>query len=392
MKTLYIECAMGAAGDMLAAALLELLPDREEFLRKMNSLGIPGVTVGAEKSVKCGVMGIHFSVGVNGAEEDEHLHDHPHGHHHGSMENIRSIVNSLPIPAMVKLDILAVYNLIAQAESQVHGVTVEQIHFHEVGAMDAVADITAVCLLMREIKPEQVIVSPICVGSGTVRCAHGILPVPAPATALLLRGAPIRTGNVSGELCTPTGAALLKYFADNFGDLPVMRVEKIGCGMGKKDFPQANCLRVMLGQTEEPGDTVAELRCNIDDMTGEEIGFAMEQLLTGGALDVFTTPIGMKKSRPAQLLSVLCRPDDREKMVQLLFRYTTTLGIRESVQSRYTLRRRTERLSTPYGPVHRKISEGYGIRREKPEYEDMAAIAREQGLTIEQVRALLSEL
>ena len=389
MKTLYIECAMGAAGDMLAAALLELLPDREEFLKKINGLGIPSVTVSAEKSVKCGVAGTHFSVDVNGEEEDENLHSHPHDHHHGSMAEIRGIVDTMPIPAMVKLDILAVYNLIAEAESRVHGVPVRQIHFHEVGAMDAIADITAVCLLMREIKPEQVIVSPICVGSGTVRCAHGILPVPAPATALLLQGMPIRTGTVQSELCTPTGAALLKYFGDDFGDMPAMRVGKIGYGMGKKNFPQANCLRVMLGDTAEQADTVAQLCCNLDDMTGEEIGFAMEQLLSGGALDVFTTPIGMKKSRPGQLLSVLCRTEDRERMAQLMFRHTTTLGIRESLQTRYTLERRTQTLSTPYGEVRQKLSIGYGVQRQKAEYEDIAAIAREQGLTIEQVRELL---
>ena len=309
MKTLYIECAMGAAGDMLAAALLELLPDRAAFLAKMNGLGIPGVTVSGEKSVKCGVAGTHFSVKVAGIEEDENLHSHHHDHVHGSMEGIEEIVNRLPIPSMVKLDILAVYNLIAEAESRVHGVPVQQIHFHEVGAMDAVADITAVCLLMREIRPDQVIVSPVSVGSGTVRCAHGILPVPAPATALLLEGMPIHAGNVQGELCTPTGAALLKYFADDFGSLPVMRVQKTGYGMGKKDFPQANCLRVMLGETSEQTDAIAELKCNIDDMTGEEIGFAMEQLLSGGALDVFTTPIGMKKNRPGVLLSVLAHGD-----------------------------------------------------------------------------------
>lgn len=384
MKTLYIECAMGAAGDMLAAALLELLPDRAAFLEKMNGLGIPGVTVSAEKGVKCGVAGTHFSVRVAGVEEGHH-----HDHVHGSMESIEEIVNRLPIPSMVKLDVLAVYNLIAEAESRVHGVSVQQIHFHEVGTMDAVADITAVCLLMREIRPDQVIVSPISVGSGTVRCAHGILPVPAPATALLLEGMPIQAGNVQGELCTPTGAALLKYFADDFGSLPVMRVQKTGYGMGKKDFSQANCLRVMLGETSDQTDAIAELKCNIDDMTGEEIGFAMEQLLSGGALDVFTTPIGMKKNRPGVLLSVLCRAGDREKMARLIFRHTTTLGIRESLQNRYTLERRTEILSTPYGAVRQKISSGYGVQRQKAEYEDIAAIAREQGLSIAQVREML---
>ena len=339
MKTLYIDCGMGAAGDMLTAALLELLPDREGFLRRLEGLGIPGVTVSTEKSVKCGITGTHFSVKIRGQEEDGHPHHH---HHHGSMEDIRSIVSGLPIPAMVKLDVMAVYNEIAEAESHVHGVPVHQIHFHEVGAMDAIADITAVCLLMHELDADQVVASPVHVGSGSVRCAHGILPVPAPATAHILRDVPIYGGSIQGELCTPTGAALLKHFVTEFGPLPVMKVNAIGYGMGKKDFPRANCVRVLLGQTEEPADRVAELCCNLDDMTGEQLGFALEQFMEQGALDAFTIPIGMKKSRPGILLTVLCREEDREKFVSLIFRHTTTLGIREKLCERYTLQRRVE--------------------------------------------------
>ena len=244
MRTLYIDCGMGAAGDMLTAALLELLPDGQEFLNQLNGLGIPGVTFSAEPSVKCGIRGTHIRVAVHGAEETEHMHDHHH-HHHGSMAEIRSIVSHLPIPAMVKLDVMAVYEEIAQAESHVHGVPVSQIHFHEVGTMDAIADITAVCMLMHELEPDQVIASAIHVGSGQVRCAHGILPVPAPATAHILKGVPIYGGSIRGELCTPTGAALLKHFVTEFGDMPPMKVSAIGYGMGKKDFERANCIRVM---------------------------------------------------------------------------------------------------------------------------------------------------
>ena len=411
MKTLYLDCGMGAAGDMLTAALLELLPEPKAFLQELNALGIPGVVTTAVRTEKCGICGTQLSVTVNGAEEEsedvplahthacshvhehehehEHEHAHEHPHSHTGMADIRARIAALPVPQRVRDNILAVYGRLAAAESEAHGRPVDQIHFHEVGTMDAVADITAVCLLMREIRPDQVIVSPVSVGSGTVRCAHGILPVPAPATALLLEGMPIQSGNVQGELCTPTGAALLKYFADDFGSLPVMRVQKTGYGMGKKDFPQANCLRVMLGEASDQTDAIAELKCNIDDMTGEEIGFAMEQLLNGGALDVFTTPIGMKKNRPGVLLSVLCRAGDREKMARLIFRHTTTLGIRESLQNRYTLERRTQTLSTPCGAVRQKISSGYGVQRQKAEYEDIAAIAREQGLSIAQVREML---
>lgn len=385
MRTLYLDCSMGAAGDMLAAALLELLPDPDGFIRELNALDIPRVSVARETSVKCGITGTHFRVFVSGIEEDERLHNHPHHHHHSGMARIRNIVNSLPIPTMVKLDILSVYNEIAQAESHVHGVPVEQIHFHEVGSMDAIADITAVCLLMNRLAPDTVVASPVHVGSGTVRCAHGMLPVPAPATAEILRGIPIYGGAIRGELCTPTGAALLKHFVTKFGDMPPMKTHATGYGMGKKDFEQANCVRALLGETVESSKTVLELCCNLDDMTGEAIGFAIEQLLDAGALDAFTIPIGMKKSRPGVLFTVLCQESDKERLVPLIFQHTTTLGIRESRCSRYTLERRIERLDTPYGEIRKKVSTGYGVTRVKYEYEDLANAAKNSGLSLDQI-------
>ena len=202
-------------------------------------------------------------------------------------------MEGLDLSSKVREDILTVYRLIAEAESHIHDRPVTDIHFHEVGTLDAVADVTAVCLLMAELKPEQVIVSPIHVGSGQVRCAHGILPVPAPATAYLLRDVPIYGGAVKGELCTPTGAALLKHFATRFGEMPPMRTERIGYGMGKKEFEAANCVRALLGETADRVDDVVELACNVDDMTAGELGFAMEQLFAAGAREVFTVPIGM---------------------------------------------------------------------------------------------------
>ena len=386
MKTLYIECAMGAAGDMLAAALLELLPDRAAFLAKMNGLGIPGVTVSAEKSVKCGVAGTHFSVKVAGIEEDENLHSHHHDHVHGSMEGIEEIVNRLPIPSMVKLDILAVYNLIAEAESRVHGVSVQQIHFHEVGAMDAVADITAVCLLMREIRPDQVIVSPVSVGSGTVRCAHGILPVPAPATALLLEGMPIQAGTVQGELCTPTGAALLTHFAESFGPMPVMSLEKTGYGVGKKEFPAANCVRAFWGESGAPQQAeIVELCCHIDDMTAEALAFAGEQLLAQGALDISCAPLTMKKGRAGVSFTVLCKPRDEGRIAHAILRETTTNGVRTRRCGKYILTPSVKTVETAYGPIRVKCADGEGIHRKKPEYEDVASAARTAGLPFQKV-------
>ncbi len=422
MKTLYLECNMGAAGDMLAAALLELHPQPEEFVRRMNSLGIPGVEFSAQPAVKCGITGTHVSVTVHGEEEESqdvhlhhhdhdhhqhdhkhahdhdhehhehehHEHDHGHGHHHhAGMGDIRHILSHLDIPQDVREDAEEVYELIALAESHAHGRPVEEIHFHEVGTLDAVADVVAVCWLIHDLAPEQILASPVHVGWGQVRCAHGILPVPAPATAHILRDVPTYGGSVEGELCTPTGAALLKHFAQSFGPSPVMRVEKIGYGMGKKDFEAANCLRAMLGQTQEGRETIAQLCCNLDDMTPEALGFVQERLWEAGALDVTTTPVGMKKNRPGVLLTCMCRLEDRERLVSLLFRHTTTLGIRESQCSRYTLSRSQRSLETPWGPVRIKTSAGWGVTREKPEYEDLAKIARDQDLPLDKVKELL---
>ena len=321
--------------------------------------------------------------GQEEGHEQEHEHHH---HHHTTLADISHILSHLNVSDRVRQDAQAVYAAIADAESRVHGTTVDQIHFHEVGTLDALVDVVGVCVLMEMLQAEQVIASPVHVGSGQVRCAHGILPVPAPATALLLEGIPMYTGTIRGELCTPTGAALLRHFVTKFAGMPVMRVEKIGYGLGTKDFEAANALRVMLGNTEEAGERILSLACNLDDMTGEAVGFAMEALLSAGALDVFTAPIGIKKSRPGVLLTCLCREEDREKFVDLLFRHTTTLGVRIARLERETLRRETETVETPDGPVRLKTAYGHGVRRTKPEYEDLAGIARRTGKGLNEIK------
>ena len=401
MKTLYLECAMGAAGDMLMAALSELSEDRNAFLEKMNSLGLPGVRVEAETAVKCGVTGTHMKVTVDGAEEesedvhdhDHHNHDHGHHHehdhshhHHASPADIDRIIDGLDVSDRVKSDAKDVYALIADAESRVHGHPVSEIHYHEVGTMDAVADVVGVCLLMEEIRADRVVASPIHVGSGHVKCMHGILPVPAPATALILTGVPTYGGQVKGELCTPTGAALLKHFVSEFGDRPVMAAKAVGYGMGKKDFERANCLRAFLGESEGKRERITRLECNLDDMTGEEIGFAMERLFSAGARDVYTRAIGMKKGRPGTELNVICLPDDADALAGLMMKYTTTLGIRRQDMSRYVLDRKIETVSTPWGPVRVKTAEGMGVKKRKAEYDDLAELARRTGLSLEDIR------
>lgn len=411
MRTIYLDCSMGAAGDMLMAALLELLPEKDTFLQKMQSLGLPGLEISAEPSVKCGITGTHMRVLIHGEEEghphehavEEHAHSHAdapeaahahvhvHPHHHTDLDGLTHRIFHLNVSEAVRSNILAVYQSIADAESRVHGVPVEQIHFHEVGSLDALADVTGVCLLMELLAPEQVLASPVHVGSGQVRCAHGILPVPAPATALLLEGIPIYGGSIRGELCTPTGAALLRRFVTRFGPLPPMRVEKTGYGMGTKDFEAANCVRAMLGQTEESAGHILELACNLDDMTPEAVGFAMEQLFAAGALDVYTTPIGMKKNRPGVLLTCMCREDDREAMLRTIFRHTSTLGVRVSVCDRYTLSRRQYAVQTPDGKIRVKESSGWGVLRRKAEFEDLARIARQTGKSIAEVLDTIPE-
>lgn len=391
MRTLYIDCSMGAAGDMLTAALLELVEDKNAFVQKLNSIGLEGIEYRLEKSEKCGITGSHMSVLVHGQEEDETMHDHHHEEHHhhhehNSMDGIRHIVcDHLNISENVKKSVMDIYAIIAQAESEVHGKPVTDIHFHEVGSKDAVADVTAVCLLMEELNVEKVYASPVHVGSGTVKCAHGILPVPAPATANILKGIPVYGGSVSGELCTPTGAALLKYFVSEFREMPLMKIEKIGYGMGKKDFERANCVRVSLGETPSKKDDVLELSFNLDDMTAEKIGFAMERFFEAGALDVYTVPVGMKKQRPGTLMRLLCKEADAEKMVQEIFHHTTTNGIRQARLERYVLNRRMEILETEWGPVRNKIVSGYGTERSKLEYDDVSRIARETGMSIQEV-------
>lgn len=394
MRTLYIDCQMGAAGDMLTAALLELVPDKEAFIEKINEMGIPGVKVSAENAVKCGITGTHVSVKVNGEEEGcedhhhhhDHDHAHDHHHHHASMHDVEHIIEHLKVSENVKKNAISIYKLIAEAESHAHGKPVTDIHFHEVGTMDAIADVTAVCMLLEKINPDRIVVSPIHVGSGQVKCAHGILPVPAPATAFILKDCPTYGGSILGELCTPTGAALLKNFADEFGAMPVMKTKSIGYGMGKKDFEAANCVRVFLGEGEDKKDIIIKLECNIDDMTSEDIGYAMDTLLSKGALDVYTTSIGMKKNRPGHILTVLCKNEQKDMLVEALFKNTSTLGIREEEIKRYTLQRTIETVNTKFGEIRKKCAKGYGVSKEKFEYEDIAKIARDNDISPEEVR------
>ena len=427
MKTLYLECNMGAAGDMLMAALYELMTPEEQarFLETMNRL-FPGVEIQPRQAVTCGITGTHMDVTVRGEEEHshdvalgcghdhihehhhdhdhhhehehdhhhehehdhEHLHghDHSHTHHHTAPADIYALLDALDVPAEVKGAAKAVYARIADAESKAHGMPVEQIHFHEVGAMDAVADVTGVCLAVHMLRPDRIAASPVHLGSGQVRCAHGIVPVPAPATAHLLEGVPCYTGDIRGELCTPTGAALLTHFAASFGPMPVMSLEKAGYGVGKKEFPAANCVRAFWGESGDPQQAeIVELCCHIDDMTAESLAFAGERLLEQGALDISCTPLTMKKGRAGISFTVLCKPRDEERLAHAILRETNTNGVRSRCCRKYILTPSVRTVETAYGPIRIKCADGEGIHREKPEYDDVAAVARDAGLPFQKV-------
>ena len=392
MKTLYLDCSMGAAGDMLAGALLELVPDPDASVAELNAFGIPGVMYKRETLSKCGIAATHLSVTVAGHEEHESHHHHDHHHHeHRSLADVLHVIGHLKLEPSVREDVKSVYESLAAAESRAHGKAVGEIHFHEVGALDAIADIAAFCHLLRRIAPDKVIASPVHVGSGTVNCAHGVLPVPAPATAFLLEGVPTCSdGVIVGELCTPTGAALIKNFAASFGPQPLMTVRSIGYGAGRKDFPRANVVRAMLGESaaEESGDgEIFELNFNVDDMTGEELAFASERIFAAGARDVSFAPVVMKKGRPGQRVSVMCSAETRGEVVKAIFAHTSTLGIRETHCRRYTLDRKIETVALPDGStVRRKVASGYGVCRAKWEADDLAAFARTKGISLAEAK------
>jgi uncharacterized protein (TIGR00299 family) protein len=339
-------------------------------------------------TLKNGIAGRRVKVTVHGEDEAE-AHGHGHGHAHRSLAEILALIDGFELPERVKADAKAVYELIARAEGRVHGREPGEVHFHEVGALDAVADVTGVCLLMYELGAERVAASPVRVGYGTVRCAHGELPVPAPATALLLEGVPVYAGDIEGEFCTPTGAALVKYFAGEFGPMPELTVERSGFGMGTRDYERVNGLRAIVGEAAERLPRVAELRCNLDDIRAEDLAFAQELLLERGALDVYTLPLGMKKGRAGVMLGCLCEEERREEFAALMLRHTPTLGLRVYHPERITLSRRTETVETQFGELRVKYAQGRGVEKSKPEFDDLKRMALESGLSLDELRRRL---
>ena len=364
---------MGVSGDMLCGALLDTLNKNEqnEIINKLNTL-MSGVTVSCTKNEKCGISGTKFNVNIK-----------EHGHHHSSIKEIFDTIDGFLLNESVKQNAKEVYKIIANAESKVHGVEIADIHLHEVGMKDAIMDITAFCYIISYINAEIIACSPIATGYGEVKTAHGILPVPAPATALLLAGIQNYVGDVKGELTTPTGAGLIRYFAKEITTERPEVYDKIGYGMGSKDFEKPNCVRVFASDENE--EAVVELKCQIDDMTGEEAGYAINKLLSLGALDAYITPIVMKKSRPAFEMTVITHPDKMDFFIKQIFKHTTTLGIRRIECMRSVLTREVTEKNT----VKIKRSEGYGVKKEKPEFDELAKIADERDISIFEAKELV---
>ncbi|UCG33164.1 MAG: nickel pincer cofactor biosynthesis protein LarC [Phycisphaerales bacterium] len=375
MRIAYFDCFCGAAGDMILAAMLDAgLP--AELLRSLpNRLGLVGVQVDAEKISKQGFSATQLTIHCDHASQP--------GRH---LADIRRLIVDSSLSDRVKDSALRIFGRLAEAEARAHGTGVEQVHFHEVGAVDAIVDVVGACFGLETLAIGRIVCSPIPAGSGTVQCAHGTLPVPAPATLALLEGVPLAQCDEPGELTTPTGAAILTTLADEYGAIPPMRVEAAGYGAGSREGrTRPNLHRLILGKAETPGsvDEVVQLQANLDDATGQVVAHATERLLEAGALDVFTTPIGMKKGRPATMVTVLARPEDADALEEILFAETTTFGVRRWIARRAKLERRWQEVSTPWGPVRIKL----GLRSGRcitatPEYDDCHKLAADRGVPL----------
>ena len=374
MLICYLDAFSGISGDMTVGALLDAGLDFDGLNDALRSLGT-GAAFRAEKVRRQGIAATKFH--VEGDETKEHRH----------LPQIVRILEAAAIPARARDHAIAVFQRLAEAVAKVHGVPVDKVHFHEVGAVDSICDIAGACYGFDALGIEAIYSSALNVGGGTVRTEHGVLPVPAPATAELLRGKPIYARGPEVELTTPTGAAIASTLAAGFGPMPAMRISATGYGAGGRDFPEhANVLRLMIGEKSQAAEstTVSIIEANIDDSTPEVLGYAMERLLEAGALDVTMTPLLMKKNRPGTLLSVIARPEDQERLAQIVLLETSTLGLRMLTAERRVQARSIVEVETPHGKVRVKVSASGAVA---PEYEDCRRLARETGTPLRQIIA-----
>ncbi len=448
MKILYFDCFAGISGDMTIGAMLDLGVSADWLTQELSKLGLGGYTLKVTPDEKKGISGTRFRViledssghetedpgllaAQNGhghdhqhfhdhedgsAHEDPHSHEHDHGHHHShshdthghshthehvhgseshphshshnSYSDIRQLILNSGIDEDAKGTALRIFHRIARAEAKVHGKDLDTVHFHEVGAVDSIVDIVGTALCLKALGVDRIYCSPVHTGSGFIKCAHGFMPVPAPATLEIFTESALRpyATHLRGEFTTPTGAAILAEIATPLDGLPSATIIKTGYGAGTKDFEIPNMLRLILAEhPDEPAQPIWSLEANMDDIPGEVLGYTLEKLMAAGALDAYYTPVQMKKNRPGVLLTVLCAPDHRSALEALILRETTTLGLRRHSVDRTTMHRHTDTVETPWGPVRIKIASWQELRKVSPEYEDCRRIAEEQGLPLRDV-------
>jgi pyridinium-3,5-bisthiocarboxylic acid mononucleotide nickel chelatase len=425
MRIAYLECFSGISGDMFLGALVDAGVRPEVLEKTVAALGVDA-KLEVSKVIRSGISATKVDVWVGGekdmpreeywakqeaehrhshAEEHSHhdhshTHDHSHGenahkhdHSHRGLTEIRKIITGADISASVKATAIRIFEALGAAEAKIHNVPVESIHFHEVGAVDAIVDIVCAAVGIEALEADDIVCSPLNVGGGTVKCAHGTFPVPAPATVELLKSAPVYSSGVQAELVTPTGAAIAATLANRFGQFPEMQIKKSGYGAGSRDFPgHPNVLRIVIGEglpvvsAKTKRETVSVLEANLDDLNPQVFGYVMDRLMEEGALDVFGMPVQMKKNRPGTLLTVLCQPEDADKLTELVFSETTTLGVRRRDEARQTLARRWESVRTEWGEVRIKIASMNGtVTNYAPEYEDCRRIATEHHVPLKTV-------
>ena len=416
MRIAYLDCFSGISGDMFLGALVDAGVSPKLLEDTVAALNI-GARLEISRVQRSGISATKVDVYVNGEKDQpreaflaeqkpEHAHGHGHehshasGHRHGrALSKIRRIIEQSAINIASKATAIRIFETLGEAEAKIHNTSIEQVHFHEIGAVDAMVDIVCAAVGAESLAVEQWVCSPLNVGGGTVKCAHGTLPVPAPATLQLLRDAPVYSSGPQVELVTPTGAALVKTLITRFAPFPSMKIEESGYGAGTRDFPDhPNLLRLTIGEAaaasgeaamtngEAANDRITVLEANLDDLSPQVLAYAMERLLADGALDVFSVPVQMKKSRPGALLTVLARMEDANRLTKTIFAETTTLGVRRRVEERQTLSRRWETVATTWGPVRIKIANLNGsISNYAPEYEDCRTLAEAHHVPLKQV-------
>jgi hypothetical protein len=413
-KTLYFDCFSGVSGDMVLGALLDLGLPLDDLRAALGSLADGLGAVSASRVLRSGIAATKFSVDVGSHEatggahahahdhhhhdhshhhRHDHAHEHAHAHDHRTLKEINALIAGSALSAEARGRATHLFERLAEAEAAIHAMPIEQIHLHEVGAVDSIVDIVGAVYGLEQIGADRIVSSPLNVGSGTVHCAHGVFPVPAPATARLLSGVPVYAGDVRMELVTPTGALIVTDYADGYGPMPAMRIGRIGYGAGDRDPKNhPNVLRMILGESDASthAHRVVEMACEIDDMNPQLFGPLMEQLLKAGALDVCYAAVQMKKSRPGTLVTVLAHPQDREKLTGILFAETTTIGVRYQEMMRECLEREMVSVETPLGPVRFKVARRNGrMLNAKPEFDDCARIAAEKGLAVKDVQEIV---